>query len=207
MAGLLPGEVLDKNRIEIFRRRLMNLGYFMNDPNQGKQIKIEIANRRPKDKPYGDLMMPLMGEVSQQARLQDPGSGEDLVPAPEAPPPGAARGTTAEPNVPGLTPFGNDPFSPPANAVPRSMYPRLHHSRPVRARYSRLLPGNPAPPPVGTGEPAGTFPSIPGMNMTDVGPTITIRFRTARSPTSSPPSMRPHRSIHDRRRGQQLIRA
>jgi outer membrane protein insertion porin family len=31
-------------------------------------------------------------------------------------------------------------------------------------------PANPAPPPVGTGEPAGTFPSIPGMNMTDVGP-------------------------------------
>ena len=61
MAGLLPGEVLDKNRIEIFRRRLMKLGYFMNDPNQGKQIKIEIANRRPKDKPYGDLMMPLIG--------------------------------------------------------------------------------------------------------------------------------------------------
>ncbi len=81
MAGLLPGEVLDKNRIEIFRRRLMGLGYFMNDPNQGKQIKIDIANRRPKDKPYGDLMMPLMGEVSQ-ARLQDPGSGADLVPAP-----------------------------------------------------------------------------------------------------------------------------
>ena len=33
-----------------------------------------------------------------------------------------------------------------------------------------LPPANPPPPPVGTGEPAGTFPSIPGMNMTDVGP-------------------------------------
>ena len=56
MAGLLPGEVLDKNRIEIFRRRLMGLGYFMNDPQQGKQIKIEIVKRRPSDQPYGDLM-------------------------------------------------------------------------------------------------------------------------------------------------------
>ena len=83
----------------------MGLGYFMNDPNQGKQIKIEIVDRRPKDKPYGDLMMPLMGEVSQ-ARLQDPGSGADLLPAPESAPPGTAPGTTAEPNVPGLTPFG-----------------------------------------------------------------------------------------------------
>ncbi len=34
-ASLLPLEVLDKNRIEIFRRRLMQLGYFINDPNRG----------------------------------------------------------------------------------------------------------------------------------------------------------------------------
>ncbi|MGO9462907.1 MAG: sigma-70 family RNA polymerase sigma factor [Isosphaeraceae bacterium] len=32
--ALLPLEVQDKNRIEIFRRRLMQLGYFMNDPNR-----------------------------------------------------------------------------------------------------------------------------------------------------------------------------
>lgn len=169
MAGLLPGEVLDKNRIEIFRRRLMNLGYFMNDPNQGKQIKIEIANRRPKDKPYGDLMMPLMGEVSQQARLQDPGSGVDLVPAPEPPPPGAAPGVTAEPNVPGLTPFGSDPFSPPVNAVPSVDVPAPPPLTPGPGPIP-FGPANPAPPPVGTGEPAGTFPSIPGMNMTNVNP-------------------------------------
>ena len=117
MAGLLPGEVLDKNRIEIFRRRLMGLRYFMNDPQQGKQIKIEIVKRRPKDKPYGDLMMPLMGEVTQ-ARMQDPGSGADLLPAPEPAPP-AAPGTTAEPNVPGLDAvWPNDPFSPPPNTLP-----------------------------------------------------------------------------------------
>ncbi len=33
-AALLPLAVPDKNRIEIFRRRLMQLGYFMNDPNR-----------------------------------------------------------------------------------------------------------------------------------------------------------------------------
>ena len=33
-AGLLPGEVLDKNRIEIYRRRLMSLGYFQNSQGQ-----------------------------------------------------------------------------------------------------------------------------------------------------------------------------
>src|SRR3954451_18155844 len=62
-AGLLPGEVLDKHRLETFRRRLMALQYFQNNPEQGKQIEIKIMGRRPKDKPYGDLMMPLIGEV------------------------------------------------------------------------------------------------------------------------------------------------
>ena len=36
MAGLLPGEVLDKNRIELFRRRLMRLGYFHEQPAAGQ---------------------------------------------------------------------------------------------------------------------------------------------------------------------------
>ena len=167
MAGLLPGEVLDKTRIEIFKRRLMGLGYFMNDPQQGKQIKVDIVDRRPKDKPYGELMMPLMGELPRRG-CRDPGSGVDLQPAPEP----AGPGTTAEPNVPGLSPFGNDAFSPPPNTLPSIDVP------PPAAGPPPFAPGagagvfspGPGPPPVGTGEPAGTFPSIPGMNMTDVGP-------------------------------------
>ena len=111
-------------------------------------------------------MMPLMGEVSQ-ARLQDPGSGADLLPAPESAPAGAAPGTTAEPNVPGLTPFGNDPFSPPLNTMPSVDVPA---PPPLTPGPGVVLPANPAPPPVGTGEPPGSFPSIPGMNMTDFGP-------------------------------------
>jgi outer membrane protein insertion porin family len=166
MAGLLPGEPLDKTRLEIFKRRLMGLGYFMNDPQQGKQIKVDIVNRRPKDKPYGDLMMPLMGEVSQ-ARMQDPGSGVDLQPAPEP----AAPGTTAEPNTPALSPFANDAFSPPPNTLPSINVPAPGAGPPPFAPggAGAFAPG-PGPPPVGTGEPPGTFPSIPGMNMTDVGP-------------------------------------
>ena len=92
MAGLLPGEVLDKNRIELFRRRLMSLGYFMNDPTQNKQIKIDIVRQRPSDQPYGDLMTPYLQDATR-ARMQDPGSGADLVPAP-APLPGGAPPTT-----------------------------------------------------------------------------------------------------------------
>jgi outer membrane protein insertion porin family len=167
MAGLLPGEVLDKNRMILFEKRLKQLGYFMNDQQKGKQIKIDIVDRRPKDKPYGELLMPLLGDV-QQARMQDP--GPDLVPAPEPPPGGPAQGVTVEPNVPGLTPFGaNDPFSPPVNALPSIDVPAPGAPSPAPGPGG-LLPGNPPPPPVGAGEPAGAFPSIPGMNMTDVGP-------------------------------------
>jgi len=156
MAGLLPGEVLDKNRIEIFRRRLTALGYFQNNPQTGKQIKIDIVRERPRDQPYGDLVMPLLQEVSQ-ARMQDPGPGDGLVPAPA---------TSAEPSLPGVTPFGaNNPFNPPADLPPVEV--------PAPAP---MIPGGGVPPPnrrsppVGSGEPTGTDPSIPGMNMTDVGP-------------------------------------
>jgi outer membrane protein insertion porin family len=164
-AGLLPGEVLDRNRIEIFRRRLTMLGYFMNDPQHGKQIKIDIVGRRPKDKPYGELMMPILGEMTQ-ARMQDPGPGPAIEPAP----PGLGPGTTSEPNVPGLSPFGAaNPFSPPADTPPVEV-PTPIPGPPPGAPAIPAIPANPPPPPVGTGEPAGTFPSIPGMNMTDVSP-------------------------------------
>ncbi len=163
-AGLLPGEILDKNRIEIYRRRLAALGYFMNDPQQGKQINITIANERPKNKPFGDLMMPLLGE-SMQARMQDPG-GVDLTPAPppanQGPP-----GTTAEPNGGAFGPFNSNPFAPPANAPPTvNVPPPTVPALPPAAG----APGAGGSPPIGAGEPPGSNPSIPGMNMTDVSP-------------------------------------
>lgn len=164
MAGLLPGEVLDKNRIELFRRRLLGLGYFMNDPQQNKQIKIDIVRQRPSDQPYGDLMTPYLQDVTR-ARMQDPGSGIDLVPSP-GPAAGGRPGTSVEPEVPGLTPFGSNlPFDPPANLPPVEV--------PSASPLSPRRPGppaNPIPPPVGASELPGTDPSIPGMNMTDVTP-------------------------------------
>ncbi len=164
-AGLLPGEILDRNRIELFRRRLLTLGYFMNDPQHGKQIDIKIVGRRPKDKPYGDVMMSVLGDVTQ-ARMQDPGNGPAVEPAP----PGQVPGTTSEPNVPGLNPFGaTNPFSPPADTPPVEVPAPTPTPAPGPPALP-ALPANPPPPPVGTGEPAGTFPSIPGMNMTDTSP-------------------------------------
>ena len=62
MAGLLPGEVLDLNRIETFRKRLDGLQYFNAPPQQGgKPIEIKMINRRPHDKPYGDGAAPDLG--------------------------------------------------------------------------------------------------------------------------------------------------
>ena len=164
-AGLLPGEVLDKNRIDMYKRRLGSLQYFGNDPSQGKQIKVEIVRKRPKDKPYGDLMMPLLGEV-QQARMQDPGPGPDLTPAPAQP--AQAPGTTLEPN-----PFGpNNAFSPPADTMPAVDVPPADASPflPPGVPGRRPAVGNASATPVGAGEPPASFPSLPGMNMTDVSP-------------------------------------
>jgi len=167
MAGLLPGEILDKNRLEIYQRRLQGLGYFQMSPEMGKPIEIKIVNKRPKDKPYGDLMMPLLGEGVTQARMQDPGSNVELLPAPEPLP---------APNVPRLepgtgasasTPFGsNNLFRPPPDTTPPLVVPP-----PGAPRRAVAPPGPPAgAPPVGAGELPGTFPSMPGLNMTDVGP-------------------------------------
>jgi outer membrane protein insertion porin family len=175
-AGLLPGEILDKNRIEIFRRRLAALGYFQNNPQQGKQIDIKIVDKRPTDQPYGELMMPRIGEATQ-ARMQDAGAGDDLVPAPAAPPQDQPPPTTSEPNGGGLFPFGPgapNPFSPPANTVPPVDVPPP--GPPPLPPGAGGVPLNPPQPPVGAGEPPATFPSVPGMNMTRVGPDLSDPF-------------------------------
>ena len=122
-AGLLPGEVLDKTRIELFKRRLMMLGYFTHDPEKrDKQIRVEIKRRRPADQPYGDLMIPSVGEVTQ-ARMQEPGPGGEgggaplTVPSLRALPPPGSGG-----DLPGLQPFRENPFSPPADRPPHSSF-------------------------------------------------------------------------------------
>ena len=171
MAGLLPGEILDKNRLEIYQRRLQGLGYFHAAADTGgKPIEIKIVNKRGKDKPYGDLMMPLLGEGVTQVRMQDPGSSVELVPAPEP--------LTSPSEVPrlgpdtggsGATPFGSgNLFNPAPDTTPPMVVPP---PGPPAAPPAAPGQGRPAgAPPVGAGEPAGTFPSMPGLNMTDVGP-------------------------------------
>lgn len=198
MAGLLPGEVLDKNRIESFQNRLAALGYFQTNPEMGRPIEVKIVNKRPHDKPYGDLMMPMLGELGGMARMQggdgfgpgiepaaDPerapkpktdlqvvrmqGGAPDveLVPAPEP----LDGGYGFDSATPGLTPFGSSNlFSPPPNTLPPIAVPA---PAPGPGGFAGGLAG-PAmgeqTPALGSGEPPGTFPSVPGLNMTDVGP-------------------------------------
>jgi hypothetical protein len=74
-AKRLPGEILDGDRIEIFKRRLgsLSLCSLANDPEKpGKQIRVEVKRRRPPDEPCGNLML---SDQVTQARMQDPPAG------------------------------------------------------------------------------------------------------------------------------------
>ncbi len=85
MAGLLPGEVLDLNRIDIFKRRLAGTGYFQSNPQMGKPIEVQVVNERPGDKPFGDDVFADPAGVIP-ARMQSPDRSpprpEDLPPLP-----------------------------------------------------------------------------------------------------------------------------
>jgi outer membrane protein insertion porin family len=193
-AGLLPGEVLDQNRLALAQKRLANLGYFNTNPEMGRMIEAKIVNERPGDKPYNDPLPSLLSELTGAARMQGaddaPFDGvarasgapaappartpaatvrmqddvPDLVPAPEG------AGLSADDAASPFQPFGSGGsfFTPPANTVPPITVPA-----PAGEPFAGV-PGTAAPgrnqPPVGSGEPAGSFPSIPGLNMTDVGP-------------------------------------
>ena len=170
MAGLLPGEVLNLNRIDIFKTRLGNTQYFVNAPDQGKPLDIKIINRRPGDKPYGESIMIDLNEVTQ-TRMQSPAPGPIVpAPAPSAPPSdGPALGGPG-----GLTPFGTGgAFSPPPDTLPPIAVPNTPPAVASPPPPVVVGPGSPQPnptPPLGAGEPPGMEPSLPGLNMTDVGP-------------------------------------
>ncbi|WP_422931169.1 BamA/OMP85 family outer membrane protein [Singulisphaera sp. PoT] len=166
MAALLPGQVLNLNRIELFKSRLANTQYFVTSPELGKPIEVKIINRRPGDKPYGDGVVPLSDE-SAMTRMQSPLDDlPGLPPATTAPATNSGRSTGSSST---LTPFGaGGEFDPPKDVgpieLPTAPPPPIPPTLPA-------APGSPpTTPPVGAGEPPGMEPSLPGMNMTDVGP-------------------------------------
>ena len=176
MAGLLPGEPLNLNRIEIFKQRLANPQYFVMPARiRGKPIDVKVINRRPGDKPYGDGRSPTSTTV-----VDDPDAGararrprrRSRRPAGRARcrrPGGRRRPAGPEPVGARSAPGGS--FDPPPDAPPIDVADPPARARPgVVPAGAAPSSGVPPTPPVGAGEPPGTFPSIPGLNMTDVGP-------------------------------------
>ena len=169
MAGLVPGEPLDANRIKLYEKRLNNLGYFQVNPQLGKPTEVKLVNRRPGSKPYGDPRGQADIREILQTRLQsdddDPKAPAPLVvpPVDEAPRPGFGGGS-------GGGPILEPPADLPPIAAPVPEQPQPAPApRPGRVNRRGVNPdANNAP--LGAGEPPGTFPSIPGMNTTDVGP-------------------------------------
>lgn len=170
MAGLVPGEPLNLTRVETYKKRLGNLRYFVVDPSMGKPIDIQLVNRRPHNQPYGEISLIDLGEVVR-TRMQDAFLDDD---APATAPPGPAPDLV---DIPADAPL----LAPEAPAAPSAP---VGSSNPFDPAPDQPLPpiAVPAPPlapapgaggrglPVGEGEPPGTFPSLPGGNMTDVGP-------------------------------------
>lgn len=151
MAGLNPGELLDLNRVEIYKNRIQSTRLFPGAPGAApgtEPVRIEIANKRPGDKPYGDGTVIDMQDRGL-TRMQNP---SDSPPAIQEPPGG------------GLGPIEggaeNRPFSP-APDTPIPVLPQPPVVPPPGAGRGR---------PIGAGEPPGIIPSVPGMNATNIGP-------------------------------------
>ena len=167
-AGMVPGEPLDANRLELVKKRIGNLKYFAMTPEMGKPLDVKVANRRRGDQPFADSTAsnPEIEEVIR-TRLQNPDSGAPptRVAVRQDAPPAAGEGPASIPTI--VEPpdaFTIPPLiapGPPAIEAPGMQQPQL--IQPGGA------PGT-ATPPVGNRELPGTFPSLPGMNQTDVGP-------------------------------------
>jgi outer membrane protein insertion porin family len=171
-AGLLPGERLDPNRLELYKKRLENTGFFSKS-NQagGKPIEIKIVNRRPHERPYfGEAPMPDMSGVGL-ARLQDPGPGPEGSSAPPIPPTLPVEPLAPGPGPASVVPFGSGGMfdQPPTGGLPPILAPPPGADAPPIAP-PRVSAEGLRTPPVGAGEPPGDFPSLPGGNMTDPGP-------------------------------------
>ena len=79
MAGLLPGEILDKNRMEKYTQRVLGTGYAVKPGAPGaagapgKGLDIRIVNERSGDKPYGeDVVMDAGGFVPGRMLMRIP---------------------------------------------------------------------------------------------------------------------------------------
>lgn len=174
MAGVLPGELLNSERIGAFKSRLGNTGFFVTSPELGKPIDVRVINKRPAGKPYmgSDPLDDLMGGGSPFARMQAPEELPPLLPEPKRDE--EIEQAQAAPRMSPLdaVPFGaGDAFRPETDAlpepiqvapIPRNTLPPGADEPPVR-----VLPDQPLE---DTKEPKEIMPSFPSSNLYDVGP-------------------------------------
>ncbi|MFO0958135.1 MAG: POTRA domain-containing protein [Isosphaeraceae bacterium] len=175
MAGLAPDEPLDGVKIDNARKRLQNLQYFNNMPDNNKPLTITVTNRRPAEQRFPSIAAPDLNEVIRtrfygpepqprasltETAYQDPADDPPPIP-PQVPP--------VEPLAPGsgpaAVPFGSGGvFNPAPGAVPVIPVPA--------APPDGMPPVVPLPPGrrPGSREGGDGFPSLPGENMSDVGP-------------------------------------
>lgn len=191
MAGLAPGEPLDNTKLEVAEKRLKNLGFFVNQPDQGKPLTVRVINRRGPDQPFPEIATTDLDEVVRTnlrgseppprpfgrgkphaqskppADPNDPNSQPVVVTRyyrqdPEIPPLPQDEPLAPGPGPAGVVPFGSrGVFNPPMDAVPSIPA--------VPVPSGSAVPGGRRPV-NDNGTPIGTLPSLPGENMTDVGP-------------------------------------
>ena len=87
MAGMLPGEILDLNRLDKAKQRILGTGYVakQTQPGVSKGLDVQIKNERPGDKPFGEDVFVDVNSVIP-GRLQSPEEAPNS-PGPSAPTP------------------------------------------------------------------------------------------------------------------------
>jgi outer membrane protein insertion porin family len=184
MAGLMPGERLDKTRLEKFAMRLQGTGYFQANPQMGKTVDVQIVNPRPKEQPFGDTAIPDLSGPSR-SRMQNPDDPPAQPPV-DAPPPMNMPAPSATPGggTSPLAPFGGTipgrEFRPDPDTIPQIDVPSappgvpgvvpIPGGRPIDPKAGRQPPG-PAGSLYDPTNPSGISPGFMNNNINpNIGP-------------------------------------
>ncbi len=189
-SGLLPGEIFDRTRVDLYKGRLQRLGYFNVNPQRGAILDVRPINPRTGETPYAG---PEAG--SQQPFGSGPGSGSGVI-LTRGQDPGPERGPILPPppeisdviDGDGLSPL-DDPSAPPIDFLdippppeipidefgmpdpgppPRTIVPGLPDPGPALPDFPKI--------PIEEAEPPGFFPSLPGNNFNNPGPDLNEPF-------------------------------
>ncbi len=178
MAGLLPGEILDLNRLEKYRQRIIGTGYVAKDtkPGVSKGLEIAIKNERSADKPYGDDVVADTSSVIP-GRLQSP--EESPAPAPARPVPSEPG---ALPSLPPITLGGPSKTRKQSTVISPTLAAEARAAREAAARAETRMQ---------SGEPElqlpGDPPSLPPLDVGSSTPPAPATAPTVNEPAAAAP--------------------